>query len=171
MILTLLTINQESQFQSFVCSLDTVEKGFELLTSIVSKGDVLITATLIEEGEATELPTEVFDGQPFLEPIQQLEMQWQAILNPPIDPVIDRSELLTWTRKRIQQYEQRLICYELTISYLEKLLDKTQESFAAGCRRDRLISRYRVLIDQKRQYAKKIQVRHQLTVERLAQLS
>ncbi|GAB3504378.1 hypothetical protein GCM10027341_34570 [Spirosoma knui] len=154
-----------------MCSLDAIENGFELLTSIVGKGDVLITATLVEEGEATELPTEVFDGQSFLEPIQQLEMQWQAILSPPIDPVIDRSELLAWTRKRIQHYEQRLTCYELTISRLEELIDRTQESFAAGCRRDRLISRYRGLIDQNRQYALKTKNDCRSTVERLAQLS
>jgi hypothetical protein len=58
-----------------------LEVGFEMLTALVRDGWQLESVKLLGNASPpVSLPTSVFDGQPFLEPITKLEKEWKAIL-------------------------------------------------------------------------------------------
>ncbi|MFD2937798.1 BLUF domain-containing protein [Spirosoma flavum] len=83
MLLSLTAIDEEGQTRDFFCLLRNMETGFDLLSAISAKGHILIQAHVLEDDVLTDLPLEVFDGQPFSDDIQLLEKDWQQILDQP----------------------------------------------------------------------------------------
>jgi len=83
MIIFLQTIDVNHQLRSFSVYLSQLELAFDVLDGIQSTGDRLIAAELIDKGQRTQLPVHAFDGEntPFSTEIQQLEREWQQLLN------------------------------------------------------------------------------------------
>ncbi|MFD2935223.1 hypothetical protein [Spirosoma flavum] len=84
MILSLTTITSEAEYRNFSCQFSDLETAFDLLNAIVSEGDQLIEAELLDRDERTLLPIEAFDGESCIMPIKQLEKQWEQILSKPV---------------------------------------------------------------------------------------
>jgi hypothetical protein len=64
--LRLSAINKQQEVRQFSCIVPKLESSFELLNYIISLGDTLLSADLIEEGDkTTPLPLEAFNGISF----------------------------------------------------------------------------------------------------------
>lgn len=83
MVLLLTAIDEEGQTRDFFCQLRNMEIGFDLLSAISAKGHILIKAHVLEDKVLTNLPLEVFDGQPFSDDIRLLEKDWRQLLDQP----------------------------------------------------------------------------------------
>lgn len=60
-----------------------LEGHVDTLNGAVAVGYQLLSAYLIdEEGRRTDLPAEVFDGQPMSACLRELEVEYQMLLNP-----------------------------------------------------------------------------------------
>lgn len=82
MVTLLLTaIDLEGEFRDFSCQLIDIDIGFDLLSQLASKGNILVKVRLLEESSGTYLPHEAFDEKPVLPVIKELEKDWQQILN------------------------------------------------------------------------------------------
>ncbi|MBC8152581.1 MAG: hypothetical protein H7Z72_06685 [Bacteroidetes bacterium] len=80
MILSLKSFGRERDVRHFFCSVDDLEPGFEVLSLLVSQREIVLEAYITDENTRVDLPVEAFDGQPFREPIRNLERQWNEIL-------------------------------------------------------------------------------------------
>lgn len=86
MVTLLLTaVDSEGELRDFACQLSDIDSGFDVLTSIASRGHTLVKVRLLEEGNWTHLPHRAFDDTPVLPIIRELEKDWQQILNKPFE--------------------------------------------------------------------------------------
>lgn len=87
MIILVHTIDVNRQSRYFSWWFSQLELAFDVLNAIVSTGASLTKVELIDKEQRTQLPVQVFDGEdiPFSTEIQQLEREWQQLLNVPIN--------------------------------------------------------------------------------------
>lgn len=141
-------IRTHGDVRTFMFQPDNLAVGLDFLNFICGLGDVLIEAHLADEFSTTALPLDIFDGDSFSEPMEQLEKEWQALLTNsevptgelPIVSVVDI------TSKRIEQTDQRIQNLELTIKRLELLAERAKKST-----NDSILNHYQSLIDQYQQ--------------------
>lgn len=63
---------------------NNIELAFEHVSNQITNGFCLLSVKLInEDSSPTVLPTEAFDGQRMVVPLQQLKAQWKSVLNLP----------------------------------------------------------------------------------------
>lgn len=84
MILILKATGRDGLFRDFTCQLDRLELALDVLSRLVAQGETLHEAYIIDRDARLTLPVDVFDGQPFEQPMLRLEKEWQLILNTPI---------------------------------------------------------------------------------------
>lgn len=109
MILSFTAIDKNDHFRDFFCQIADLEIACDLLSRITMLGDTLVRTQLIDEGNQMELPIDAFDGAPFSESMQQLETQWQEVLNEPVRAVLsDNTWQVELTRHQIDLYEIRI---------------------------------------------------------------
>lgn len=87
MIILVHTIDANRQNRYFSWWFARLELAFDVLNAIVSTGASLTKVELIDKEQRTQLPVHAFDGEdiPFSTEIQQLEREWQQLLNVPIN--------------------------------------------------------------------------------------
>ena len=73
-------LDAENQIRDFFCQIYELETGLGALSAIAVRGNKLIDAYIIEEGNKTRLPIQAFDSQDLIVPIQQLRSEWETIL-------------------------------------------------------------------------------------------
>ncbi|GAB3012940.1 hypothetical protein [Spirosoma pulveris] len=84
MLLLFTTQDQNASQRNFSWWFATIETALDALSSIASRGDQLMKAEIIDEDHRISLPVEAFDGR-FLSPvINELESEWQYLLNEPV---------------------------------------------------------------------------------------
>jgi len=172
MVLFLTARDQNVQIRKFSCQLDKLEVAFEFLSDIVAKGSTLLQAYIVDEGIRTELPLTTFDGEPFLEAMQELEKEWQTLLNEPaLSTSLQETLLLPLIQQRARQFESKIASYQKLISRLEQLLGRTQKNFSAGPIKSRVISQYESMISRNQVWLIKAQISYQIILNRLNQLS
>jgi hypothetical protein len=172
MVLFLTARDQNVQFRKFSCQLDKLEVAFEFLSDIVAKGSTLLQAYIVDEGKRTELPLTIFDGEPFLEAMQELEKEWQTLLHEPaMSTSLHETLLIPLIQHRARQFETKIASYQKLISRLEQLLGRTQKNFSAGPIKSRVISQYESMISRNQVWLIKAQISHQIMLNRLSQLS
>lgn len=172
MVLFLTARDQNFQIRKFSCQLDKLEIAFEFLSDIVAKGSTLLQAYIIDEGKRTELPLPIFDGGPFMVAMQELENEWQTLLNEPaLSTPSQKSLLVPLIQQRAQQYETKIASYEKLIKRLKQLLVRTQENFSTGPIKSQVISQYEAMINKNQVWLIKAQISHQVILNRLSQLS
>ena len=171
-ILFVKTTNRIYPNRHFVCQVNQLETAFEALTAIAATGDTIVEACLQEEGKRTRLPVEAFDGNPILGPIQELQYEWQSLLYQPqvSYPSFANQTIIELTLQRIDQYETRLAIYHSSLLKFEELLLTTQVQLSEGTKKDRLSSRYRLLISQYSAYLSQLQTQRDWALNRLGQL-
>ncbi len=81
MLLTFRSIDQNANFRECSWWLTTPEAAFDALSTIVAKGNQILSAELIDEGQLTVLSVDAFDGDIFSAPIKELENEWKQILS------------------------------------------------------------------------------------------
>ena len=172
MVLFLAALDKEAQLREFSCQLDKLEVAFDFLSTIVARGDTLLSAYILDNNERTDLPIDVFDGAPFLEAMQDMEKDWQALLSAPPQPEQSPNQhIIQFIQQRVRQYETRIANEKLMISRLEQLLLRSNEGFSSGHIRSRLIREYEAMISRCQIQLIKTKVCHRLAIERLNQLT
>lgn len=83
MIILVHTIDVNRQGRYFSWWFARLELAFDVLNAIASTGASLTKVELIDKEQRTQLPVHAFDGKdtPFSTEIQQLEREWQQLLN------------------------------------------------------------------------------------------
>ena len=129
MILILAAIDADFQFREFACPINQLEVGFDLLNDIVARGDALVSAYIVDEQKSTSLPLEAFDGTHFLTAVQELQREWQSILNEPVQQVSRLSVSLSqWRHQRVKRYEARVAILKRTLDRLMDIRQRAQHN-------------------------------------------
>ncbi|MBN8823385.1 MULTISPECIES: hypothetical protein [unclassified Spirosoma] len=147
------------------------ESAFELLTQLVVNQWTLTTAILVDNGDCLCLPVEAFDGQPILDHIQALELEWTQLLLPshysPSRSVDAR--LKDWYVRLDIYYGDLLAHLERIILLLEnrklKILNHHNEAM-----RSLLSSKYESRLELNRKLHLQTQNNRQTNQQRLRQL-
>ncbi len=140
MILVLTAIDQYTGFRTFSCSIDSLEAAFIFLTSIVRKGDHLLRAEILDDAKRISLPTEAFDGVSLTKPLQQLECEWQQVLNEPVYAGVDSGRLLIeLIHNQIKAKDAHLSRLEDAIRVVEQNIEKIQLTFSQEASRSKLL--------------------------------
>lgn len=172
MMLYLTSIDHKSQDREFYCQLDTLEVAFDFLSDIVAKGSTLSQAYILDDGQRTDLPIAVFDGEPFLAAMQELEKDWQSLLTVPATlSLANGDELILLIQQRVKQFEMKIANYQKMIDRLEHLLQRTQKNFSSGPLKSKVISQYESMISRNRVWLIKAEISHKIILIRLSQLS
>lgn len=172
MVLFLTARNQNTQTRKFSCQLEKLEVAFEFLSDIVAKGSTLLQVYIVDEGKRTDLPPAIFDGEPFIEAMQELEKEWQTLLSEPaLSTSLQETLLIPLIQQRARQFEAKIASYQKLISHLEQLLNRTHKNFSAGPIKSRVISQYASMINRNQVWLIKAQISYQIILSRLNQLS
>lgn len=104
---------------------------------MVTEGWVLKRALLVDGHSRVELPVAVFDGQSFREPIQQLQRQWQQLLQEKPEPTdaLTSQQLINWHHQLITYYQQQLCLLQAMVLCLEKVMSKVAKKRNAELRK------------------------------------
>jgi hypothetical protein len=126
MILTLTTINKQMEQQDYSCWVSTLEYALDTASQITSKAYCLVKASLWEEnGNRLSLPIDVFDGDSFSIPINQLKIEWQAVLSQPINrQSVHHQGLIELARQHMANFRSRILRLEIAI-------DQTNQEWCA----------------------------------------
>ncbi len=128
MLLILTAIDENYQLREFSCYLQKLEVGFDLLNDVVAKGHTLVKAHLVDKNQITVLPLDAFDGTSFLTDIQELELEWQSLLQEPLPlSPSDHDELIQWTQLRVEHYENRVTNLNRTLNRLKQIRQRNQD--------------------------------------------
>lgn len=87
-VFSITVLDQQGQQRNFLCQLERIEIGFDVLSTIVSLGSTLLEANLIEGGTVTPLPLDAFDGTSYVNAIENLEQEWLLALTYPPDAAL-----------------------------------------------------------------------------------
>jgi len=139
--------------------------GFDLLSDVVSQGETLLNARIIDEGHSLELPLAAFDGAPFLLAIQELEKEWQTILSE-FPPLIDTGEQKQWLNQLVRRCEAKVITLQLTQDRLKMIRQRAQKRAPADAAPSPVITHYSSLIDQYNVQLVKAQLLYELALKR-----
>jgi hypothetical protein len=168
MILLITTVDYKHQLREFRCQIEQLEVGFDLLSDIVTQGEQLLSACIVDEDHSLTLPLDAFDGMPFLAAIQELEKEWQAILSEfPPSTLIDSSEPKRWISQQVGRCEVKMIHLQLTMDRLKQIRQRAQDLAPPGSTPSRVLQHYSSLIDRYQAQLIKAQLLHQLALKRM----
>ena len=171
MLLVLTAIDEDYQLREFSCYLQKLEVGFDLLNDIVAKGHTLVKAHLVDDDHSTVLPLDAFDGTSFLVAIQELEQEWQSLLQEPQTvPAPDHTELTHWTELRVQLYEKRITNLNWTLGRLKQIQQRDQDRTSFKPTQSGLEVHYSSLINRYEVQLIKAHLIHNVMLERLSLL-
>ena len=171
MILSFTAIDKRNEFRAFSCQLNDLETALNTVSSISSEGDTIISAQVADESSCLNLPIDVFDGEIFSVPLQQLKKQWQAILHEPAHLLLpDNSWHIDLTQQRIKLYDNRIDQFTLVISRFERLRQRVEETIIREPHRSNLLNYYDLTLDKYHQQVERTQVGKELTLKKLKQL-
>lgn len=151
MLLLLVTRDDKGHSRPFSCQIPQLESAFEVLTSIVATGDVLVSVDLIDHQHGLSLPTEAFDGEPIGPHLEKLEAEWTALLARPVSLQMVY-QLLADMATRIQENNQaRIDRLELAIHQTERHIQQVQHQVyleACQVRLELQLTRYLLQLDR-----------------------
>ena len=174
MIMVFLTAcDKQGNVNQFACGLDSVEAVFDFLDEVVSQGDTLLTAYMLDQLERNkrmDLPLEAFDGIPSSIAIKELQEEWQAILTDPEPhekgPAHDEATIQL-IRQRLRQYQMRIATSERMVNCFTKLLQRLQATSSLGPTRDGLMHQYKTILERSEKQLVKAQFRSNVVTHRL----
>ncbi|GAB3325645.1 hypothetical protein GCM10027299_24030 [Larkinella ripae] len=144
-ILALTAIDQQQQVRDFYCHVDELETAFDILNSLILRGNQPIRAEVTVSGGRTELPVDVFDGQDWSAPIQQLKKEWEALLQP--SGPSSQAEPSNWFVRLLAVRRQRLEHLEHSVHQMQQLIKSTQRNLRSGPYKNRLLWHYQGSLD------------------------
>ena len=125
MIIAFTAFNRRAEIQAFTCLLDSLEAGFDVVSSLVGQGNRLIEVVLIEERRIISLPIDAFDGQALSEPIRQLEQEWKRLLSKPVNYSQLRHNVVD---QRIQLHRSNILKFEQAICLAEQHVRRVEKN-------------------------------------------
>jgi hypothetical protein len=171
MIVVINGFKEGSIWTNFVFCAQTPEVAFDHLSAYVADGLVLFNAWLIDGSVRQELPVEVFDGQPFGLPIEQLQQQWERILKVPFvwATPANQQRFKEWDRLLITYYEKQISHFSKAIERLERAAQKSAK-LQISPKRVRLTQQYETMVQRYVQQLATIRMTYQKTIEHLQRL-
>lgn len=158
----LTSVDETGQLREFRAHLTELTEGLNLVNDVVAMGHVLLRVRLLDGDKSIDLPIDAFTGDSFSDALQQLEQQWQAILQlPATSQGATRQLRRHLVERQLVLCEQRIVSCELVISRLTLLVERAwQAKRPAG----NPITRHYELIIEKydREISRIYQTRHQL---------
>lgn len=172
MILSFTAFDKQAEFRKFSCQITELEGALDLLSTITAQGDTIIEAHVIDEGTRTELPPEAFDGHPFFESLQELEVEWQTVLNEPVcSALLSNNYQVEVTRQRLKLYEDRIAQLTRIIDKFEQFRRRTTDAPTHDePGKDKLIRHYDTMLNTYRKYMDRARVGQQVAQKKLSQL-
>jgi hypothetical protein len=169
MTLTLAAIDQQMQCRKFTCWVSDLEFALDVASQIGGKSHRLLKVAITdEEGNKIQFPVAAFDGDPFSEPIKQLEVQWQRVLSQPINhQSVHTQWLIALARQHITFQQNRISNLEEAIRHINQhwpSLDQTETATTYGSRR---LSQYVTQLDSYQRQLAGAQLNHRVAVNRL----
>ncbi|SFC01211.1 hypothetical protein [Spirosoma endophyticum] len=164
MVLFFTALHEKKKIKIFSFQPGTLELGLDLINIVSAQGDAILSAHIVDENGATEIPLDVFDGTSFSAPMQALEKQWKKLLKKPAKPVISQhtQELIGLLRKKIQIHTGMIAHLDSTIIRLEALLVQANKIGSA-----RLLNHYTTLIHKYQQGIAKARRDQKLSIDKL----
>ncbi|GAB3892359.1 hypothetical protein [Spirosoma agri] len=148
MIFLFTAINQQQEVKSFSFRIDTFEKGLDFMNRVVARGELILSAYLFDHDGVIDLPAEVFDGSCFTDHIQQLELDWQVLLEESSSHAAnDHQEQIKWAIKRINLYETSILSHTSVVSRFELLLQRAKNRITDEANKSMLLDYYSCQID------------------------
>ncbi|AUD05457.1 hypothetical protein [Spirosoma pollinicola] len=83
MSLFIISVDQHGSVRHFHCQCDSLEIALDIVSAISVLGSLVLCINLVDTNQWMQLPVEVFDGECFSGPLNQLEQEWQQILGEP----------------------------------------------------------------------------------------
>ncbi|GAB3343081.1 hypothetical protein GCM10027299_58490 [Larkinella ripae] len=123
---------------NFTCPVSDELDAYELVSSYIADGLEVKQVALIDQNCRTELPVDVFDGQPISGDVQQLQNQWEHILAYQSIPTktLDRQRFINWNRRLLIYYDRQInlsikailrLHKKMTALFLKKAIAKKQQ--------------------------------------------
>lgn len=81
MLLCFTLIDLKNQARYYSWWFNDLETTFDALNYLIAEGNQLIKAELVDKESCISLPPEAFDGNPSSASLQELEREWQRLLN------------------------------------------------------------------------------------------
>lgn len=171
MLLVLTAIDEQHQLREFSCYLPKLEVGFDLLNDVVAKGHTLVKAHLVDNDQTMALPLDAFDGTSFLAAVQELEQEWQSLLQEPLTSSLpNHNALIQWTQLRVDQYEMRITNLSWTLNRLKQTRQRDQDRAPSKPTQSALDTHYSLLINRYEVQLIKAHLIHKIMLERLSHL-
>jgi hypothetical protein len=165
------SINSNNQRREFSWWLANLEIICDVLNSIVSKGNQLISAEIVDGDQRTQLSVEAFDGSDCSGAIRQLRQEWQQILSAPVSSrSVHNQRLIGLTQRQVKNHEGRIAQIELAIKALEQQRQQVQNHIFREPSRSVLMSRNEEAIQQFQLHLTIAQARQQTILNKLDQL-
>ena len=164
MVLFFTALHEKKKIKIFSFKSDTLELGLDLINIVSARGDAILSAHIVDENGATEIPLDVFDGMSFSAPMQALEKQWKKLLKKPAKPALSQftQEHIGLLRRKIQIHTCMIASLDSTITRLKALLDKANKAGST-----RILDHYTALIHKYQQDVAKAKSNQKLSVDKL----
>lgn len=144
MVFCLTVLDKQAHFREFMFMPAQLEAGLDFVSNLVAQGETVIKVLFDEDHKLIELPLSIFDGDPFLAPIQKLEQEWQVLLNQPVRPNLTADqELIELTQKRLYLCESALANQLRMIDRFEALLQRAEAKSSFPAARSTLMGHYK----------------------------
>lgn len=121
MLFHITVIDKQGQERHFSFQMGGLEEGLDFLSGLVARGETLLKVSLSDNGKETDLPIRVFDGLRFSEFINELELEWKAILEAPSYDLWSSQDMIECNQVLLNRCEMRIVHLELLITQIEKL--------------------------------------------------
>ena len=124
---------------------------------------------MLDGTSRTEIPLEVFDGIPISEVFRDLQLQWEAILQPHPGVQVHKQEMIELMHRQIQQYNNNIAMHKRMISWFTNWLEQTEQR-SRQASKQKLVQLYQSSIDIHQKQLSKSLLCSTLAVTRLNQL-
>ncbi|RZK44052.1 MAG: hypothetical protein EOO61_04535 [Hymenobacter sp.] len=136
-------LDADAHERVFTCTLTTLEYAFDFLNHVVARGNMLLSAFVVDESGRTELPLAAFDGLPTTTTIQALIDEWTSILNKPISAnSANQQVLIELTRRRLRSQQARQVWLREMIEHYSQWQQWSMDDVRWSARQRRVTHRY-----------------------------
>ncbi|MBD2753395.1 hypothetical protein [Spirosoma validum] len=172
MTLSFTAIGENAVQHDFSCDLSSLEDALDILNIIVFQGHTLLLAHIVDEGKRTELPPEVFDGQPLSAVMKKLEKQWRAVLKKPVrsSAPFHKQWRQNMNRQRIRLFDDRIAHFDRVIDAFKQQAQRAEKMRYGNRERTRLIRHYNIIINTYKGYVARTKTERQSVLDKMSQL-
>ncbi len=171
MVLSLTTIDNRNEYRDFCWWFERLETTFDVINSISSRGDQIISVKVIDNEHSVSLPIEAFDGIPCSRIVRQLEDEWKQVLIQPVNlRSLSHQRLIALTREQIKSQHTRIAQLTAAIEQLELWRQDVLSSTFTETHQMNVLSRTQMSVQMYQQHLANAQDRLRELLKRLLTL-